>query len=219
MAISVTELKTEYVIMGGTFDPVHYGHINTANELAGTLKYDCVHMMPCGDAYHKQRVSAANHRLAMLELALADEPRLQVDTTEIQREGATYTVDTLQQLRQQLGVQAHICWVMGADAAAGLSKWQNWQAVFKLANVIVVNRGEDVLAMDAFKPWPAQYVTSIEDFKQQASGCFMQLALEPVVVSSTEIRQTLHKQESVDHHVPRAVMNYIELHGLYKGNN
>jgi nicotinic acid mononucleotide adenylyltransferase len=82
-----------------------------------------------------------------------------------------------------------------------------------------VNRGEDVLAMDAFKPWPAQYVTSIEDFKQQASGCFMQLALEPVVVSSTEIRQALHKQESVDHHVPRAVMNYIELHGLYKGNN
>jgi nicotinate-nucleotide adenylyltransferase len=219
MVISVTDTKNEYVVMGGTFDPVHDGHTQTANALARTMGYGCVHMMPCGDAYHKEGSSSAKHRLAMLELALEDEPLLKVDPREVEREGATYTVDTLKQLRHQLGAHAHICWVLGTDAAMGLTKWRHWQQVFQLANVIVVNRGGDVLPDNFSEHWPAQHVKSIEHFKQQANGCFIQLALEPVVVSSTEIRQALHKQESVGCHVPQAVMNYIELHGLYEGKN
>lgn len=219
MVISVTKPKIEYVVMGGTFDPVHIGHINTANAVAQAMEYDRIYMMPCGDAYHKHGSSSAKHRLAMLELAVKDEPRLEADSREVQRKGATYTVETLQLLRQQLGEKAHICWVLGTDAAQGLTRWRRWQQVFQLANLIVVNRGQDVLPDDVSQQWPAQHVQSIEYFKQQASGCFLQLALEPVVVSSTEIRQALYKQESVGRHVPQAVMNYIEQHGLYEGKN
>lgn len=205
--------------MGGTFDPVHNGHINTANALAEAMGYACVYMMPCGDAYHKRGSSSAAHRLAMLTLALENQPRLKVDARETQRKGATYTVETLKQLRQILGKDAHISWVLGTDAAIGLGQWRDWQQVFELANIIVVNRGQDVLPEETSDRWPAQRVCEKEHFKQQASGCFMQLALEPVVVSSTQIRQALHKQETVGHHVPQPVMNYIELHGLYEGKN
>ncbi|MAA71987.1 MAG: nicotinic acid mononucleotide adenylyltransferase [Bermanella sp.] len=219
MAISVTDQKTEYVVMGGTFDPVHNGHIHAANALAKAMDYSCIHMMPCGDAYHKQGSSSAQHRLAMLNLALQGEARLQSDPTETKRAGATYTVETLRQLRQELGPDAHICWLLGTDAAKGLSHWKDWQQVFELANIIVVNRGNEVLPEETSESWPARRVIDKEHFKQQASGCFMQLALEPVVVSSTQIRQALHKQETVGHHVPQPVMNYIELHGLYEGKN
>ena len=219
MVISVTRHKTEYVVMGGTFDPVHNGHIQSAQALAKFMGYAHVYMMPCGDAYHKQEVSPAQHRLAMLHEALDNQRVLQIDPRETQRKGATYTVDTLQQLRDELGLDAHICWILGTDAAKGLTLWQNWQQVFELANVIVINRAGEALPDQVSQLWPAKQEYDVEKFKQRASGCFMQLALEPVAVSSTEIRQALHKQESVGHHVPQAVMNYIELHGLFKGKN
>jgi nicotinate-nucleotide adenylyltransferase len=219
MVISVTNNKTEYVVMGGTFDPVHNGHIQSAKALASVMGYAHIYMMPCGDAYHKNGVSSVQHRLAMLHEALDNQAVLQIDPRETLREGATYTVETLRQLRSELGDDAHICWVLGTDAAKGLTLWQDWQQVFALANVIVINRAGVVLPSQISQSWPAKQEQEIEKFKQRASGCFMQLALEPLEVSSTQIRQALHKQESVDHHVPQAVMNYIELHGLFKGKN
>lgn len=205
--------------MGGTFDPVHNGHIQSAKALASVMGYEHIYMMPCGDAYHKQGASSAQHRLAMLHAALDHQAVLQIDPRETQRQGATYTVETLQQLRSELGGDAHICWVLGTDAAKGLTLWQNWQQVFTLANVIVINRAGVVLPEPVLQSWSAKQEHDVETFKQRASGCFMQLALEPIDVSSTQIRQALHKQEPVDHHVPQAVMNYIELHGLFKGKN
>ena len=219
MAISATNASEHYVVMGGTFDPVHNGHIISAQSLANVMDYAHVYMMPCGDAYHKQGVSQAKHRVEMLKHALRGQTTLMLDPRETLREGATYTVETLRQLRTELGDSAHISWVLGTDAAEGLTLWQDWQQVFQLANVIVINRAGDELAGSVTDSWPARQEQEIEKFKQQANGCFIQLALEPVAVSSTEIRQALHKQESVGSHVPQAVMNYIELHGLYKGKN
>lgn len=221
MGISVTDHQQNmaYVVMGGTFDPIHNGHIKSAQQLAKVMDYPCIHMMPCGDAYHKQGTTNTKHRLAMLTLALEDAPVLALDTRETQRKGATYTVETLRQLRDELGDQAHICWVVGTDTARSITSWRHWQQVFELANVIVVNRGADTLAPCDTQEWPAQAITDTAFFKQQAKGCFIQLALEPVDVSSTEIRAALHKQEPVDHHVPQPVMNYIEQHGLYRGKN
>jgi len=222
MVTSVTDdakpLNT-YVVMGGTFDPVHAGHIKSARQLAEVMDYSCIHMMPCGDAYHKQGVTNAEHRLAMLSLALEQEARLAVDARETLRDGATFTVETLKQLRQELGSNAHICWVIGTDTARSIRTWHHWQKVFELANVIVIDRGADVLDISETQDWPATAIKDKTIFKQQAKGCFIQLALEPVEVSSTEIRDALYKQESVGDHVPQPVMNYIEQHGLYRGKN
>ncbi|GAA6135032.1 nicotinate-nucleotide adenylyltransferase [Oceaniserpentilla sp. 4NH20-0058] len=205
--------------MGGTFDPVHNGHLKSAQQLAQTLGYSAVHLMPCGDAYHKQGVSQAIHRVAMLKLAVADEPLLTVDERETKRQGATYTVDTLAQLREELGQDTHISWILGTDAALGLSDWHNWQQVFKLANIILIHRAGEHLPKGVTDKWAANEYLDPLSFKQQSHGGFIQLGLEPFQESSTAIRQALETEQSVDHHVPQAVLNYIEQHGLYRGNH
>ncbi len=206
-----------YVVFGGTFDPVHNGHLITARALADKLGYDCVNLMPCGDAYHKAGVSSAHHRLAMLNIALSGDGKLVSDDQEIERSGATYTVDTLLRLRRHLGDNAHIAWVMGADTAETVQNWHNWQTLFQLANVIVVARDNEV-PVD-LSHWPAKCITESEEFKRQPKGCYMLLALEPVAVSSTQIRLKIKNQETVENHVPQSVIDYIEQHGLYRGEN
>ncbi len=210
-------LQKQYVVFGGTFDPVHMGHLITAKALVKTMAYENLYLMPCGDAYHKQGAGKAKHRLAMLELALKDESALKVDKRETLRSGATYTVDTLSELRAELGEQAHLVWVMGTDTAAQLCHWQNWQQVFELANVLVVARANEAAIDTCF--WPAECLTDINEFKKQPFGCYMQLALPPVALSSSQIRLALQNQQNVDNHVPPSVIQYIEQHGLYRGEN
>ena len=221
MAISVIKAKNqalqEYVVLGGTFDPVHNGHLITANALADKLGYDCIYLMPCGDAYHKEGSSSALHRLKMLNLALLHEHKLQVDDQETKRSGATYTADTLKYIRQQLGPNAHLVWVMGSDAAQSLTRWHNWQALFSLANILVVARNNELPA--DLSDWPATCYTDINEFKKQPNGCYLLTVLPPVAVSSTQIRLQVATQETVDNHVPQSVIDYIEQHGLYRGEN
>lgn len=206
-----------YVVLGGTFDPVHKGHLSTAQALAHAMAYDCVYLMPCGDAYHKADSSSAAHRLAMLKLALLNMPILKLDSRETQRSGATYTVDTLKALRCELGELAHITWVMGTDAAAGLSQWQNWQQVFTLANVVVVARaGEKSINL---QQWPAVELSDKTEFKKQPSGCYMHLVLPPLELSSSQVRDMVKNNQVVDNHVPQPVIEYIEQHGLYRENH
>ncbi len=216
---------TTCIVLGGTFDPVHNGHLLNARLLAERMGYEHIRLMPCGDAYHKVGSSRAKHRIAMLTAALAEQSILTLDIQETQRTGATYTVDTLYNLRQQLGKNAHIVWVMGCDAAAGLQRWHNWQQIFKLANIIVFKReGEPNPDLSA---WPAKVysgavthdnsIDGITEFKQQPFGCLLQLTLEPIAVSSSEIRQALCNKQNVENHVPLSVIHYIEQHGLYQG--
>ncbi len=209
--------RQQYVVLGGTFDPIHDGHLLTANALADKLGYDCVHLMPCGDAYHKQGSSSACHRLAMLELALRHESKLLVDDQETKRVGATYTVDTLSSIRQNIGPSAHLVWIMGSDAAQSLTSWHNWQALFTLANIVVVARNDELPA--DLSEWPAKCFTDINEFKKQPYGCYLLTALPPVAVSSTQIRLQVANQETVENHVPQSVIDYIEQHGLYRGEN
>lgn len=205
----------EYVVLGGTFDPVHNGHIETARQLARSLGYPQIVLMPCGDAYHKQGVQNAHHRLAMLQQAIQAYPELTLDARETRRRGNTYTVDTLQELRLWLGNNAHIVWIMGSDTAISLSSWHNWQHIFELSNVIVVSRA-GAPAVDC-EHWPATLVCDPLEFKRHSHGCYLQLALEPYALSSSQIRLAVKNRESVDNHVPPTVIDYIEQHGLYQG--
>lgn len=222
MVISVSNAMkaNEYVVFGGTFDPIHNGHLKSAQELAQALDYEKISLMPCGDAYHKdQQITSAAHRLAMLELAVKSlsTTALQVDDRETRRLGATYTVETLQALREELGPEAHIVWVMGTDAAQGLHQWHDWQRIFELANIIVVARnGETFLPKHA---WPASQIEDINEFKGRSHGVYHTLCLTPVDISSSQIRLALQSSKSVENHVPQTILNYVEQHGLYQGNN
>jgi nicotinate-nucleotide adenylyltransferase len=224
MAISVSdEIKApvtapiEAVVLGGTFDPIHNGHLTSAQDLIKVMGYDNITLMPCGQAYHKEGTSHSQHRLNMLKLAIQPFSSLLVDEREVKRQGPTYTVETLQKLRQELGDNAHIVWVMGTDSAQALDHWFQWQQIFTLANVIVISRaGEPELNLPH---WPAKQVNNVNTFKQHASGCYIQLGLTPVDLSSSQIRQAISHHKPVDNHVPQAVIKYIEQHGLYRGLN
>lgn len=213
--MKMDNLPKAYVVLGGTFDPVHNGHLETARQLAQSLEYPQIVMMPCGDAYHKQGAQNAQHRLNMLHLAVECFPELTIDARETQRHGSTYTVETLQELRDWLGQAAHIVWVMGSDTAITLSSWHNWRRIFELSNVIVVSRA-GAPAVECGH-WPAQLVIDPLEFKQHTHGCYLQIALEPYALSSSQIRLAVKNRESVDNHVPQTVIDYIEQHGLYQG--
>ena len=203
------------VIFGGTFDPVHNGHVQTAHELADRIGYSQVMLMPCGDAYHKASDQAsAQDRLKMLTLATADYSELVVDKRELDRAGPTFTVDTLAQLRAELGPDTHISWVMGQDAAQGLTGWHQWQEIFQLANLIVVARPEEV--WPDMSDWPADVQTDPEAFKKQAHGAVFCMSLTPLAISSSMVRKKVKDQQSIDDLVPVPVVNWIQANGLYR---
>lgn len=206
----------QYVVLGGTFDPIHNGHLASAQSLSDTFGYELIYLMPCGDAYHKGQVSSVKHRLAMIKQGIQEISCLALDRRETERSGPTYTVDTLSELREELGESAHICWVMGTDAAASIKSWRDWPRLFELANVIVMERaGEPSGHLD----WPAKHMEDIKEFKEQPFGCYMTCTLPQVLLSSSDIRQAVNHQQSVVDHVPETVNHYIQKHGLYRGNN
>lgn len=203
------------VVLGGTFDPIHNGHIQAASELTQTMGYPQITLMPCGLAYHKAVTQSPNdQRLTMLSLGTKHYPELLVDERELQRDGPTYTVDTLAEFRQELGKLAHICWVVGQDAAQTLDQWYDWQRIFELANLIVIARpGED---WPNTSNWPADLIKDADDFKKRPNGAFFCTTLTPLAISSSMVRNKVKNQQSIDDLVPSPVVNWIEANGLYR---
>ena len=127
-------------ILGGTFDPIHYGHLELARELCEALAFSAVRLVPAGDPPHRHvPVASANHRLAMVELAIAGNPGLEVDAREVLRQGPSYTIETLEELRAEDPPRA-LALIVGADAFLGLPAWHRWRELFDLAHVVVVAR-------------------------------------------------------------------------------
>src|SRR4029453_3192092 len=127
-------------VFGGTFDPIHCGHLELAREVRAGLNLDAVRFIPAGDPPHRAApVAPAIHRLAMVELAIADDPGLEVDTREIQRRGRSYSVETLEDLRCEAPARP-LALIVGGDAFLGFPGWHRWRELFALAHVIVVAR-------------------------------------------------------------------------------
>ncbi|HEV7800113.1 MAG TPA: nicotinate (nicotinamide) nucleotide adenylyltransferase, partial [Burkholderiales bacterium] len=125
-------------IFGGTFDPIHYGHLRLAEELAEAAKLGEVRFVPSGTPPHRARPGAdAHHRVEMARLATAGNPRFVVDDRETQRAGPGYTYDTLTELRQQVGKQRPLALLLGADAFLDLATWHRWHQLFDLAHIVV----------------------------------------------------------------------------------
>ncbi len=127
-------------LFGGTFDPIHYGHLRPLWEVKEALKFDQLRLIPSFIPPHRGKPGAsAKQRLEMLRLAVADVPDYEVDERELQRGGPSYTVETLQSLRNELGDQP-LCWVMGLDAFLGLASWYQWRRITELAHIVVTQR-------------------------------------------------------------------------------
>ena len=197
-------------VFGGSFDPVHIGHLLLAETCREQGRLDQVWFLPAAVAPHKRRQGAApaKHRLAMLELALAGNPAMIVSPLEIDRGGISYTVDTLREIRQTQP-SAELFLLLGADSLPELPSWYQADAICQLALPLVVRRPgapEPDFGVLADVTTPAR----LEEIRTR------QLESPQIDVSSSEIRQRVSAGRSIRYRVPRAVEKYIETNGLYR---
>lgn len=205
-------------IFGGTFDPVHVGHLRAAMELREILALDELRFVPCGEPPHRDPpVESGARRIAMLEAALAHEPGCVVDRREVERGGPSYTVDTLAALREDLPA-AHLCLLLGHDAWVGLDRWHRWREVFEYAHVVVADRPGsneppgDVLAAEQ----RARQVTEAAALRAQSHGALMSSEITRLEISSSRLRAFAAAGHSLRYLVPDAVNELIVSKQYYR---
>lgn len=198
--------------MGGTFDPIHYGHLRLAEEMADVLGLARVLFIPAGQPPHRAAPrTAARHRLAMVRAAVAGNPRFAVDEREVVSARPSYTVDTLTALRAELGEAPALWLLLGADAFLGLPGWHDWRRLFDLAHIAVAARPGAATALPGALPQPLESEVS----KRQAAGSVLLRATPQLDISATAIRDILARGGSARYLLPDAVLGYIDEHQLY----
>lgn len=209
-------------ILGGTFDPIHCGHVHAAHDVRAGLRLSRVLLVPAGDPWHRAPPGAsAAHRVAMARLAVRDEPGLEVDAREASRPGPTYTVDTLEELRRAHPLQP-LALIVGADAFLGFPRWHRWREVFALAHVVVVARPgvdiADALPEVLAQQWAKRLGTDPAALENPAGGSIYRQAIAPHPISATAIRAALAAGdvEAVRGLLPASVLDYILRHRLYR---
>lgn len=188
-------------VMGGTFDPIHHGHLVAASEAVAHLGLDEVVFVPTGRPGFKQeqRVTPAEHRYLMTVIATASNPRFTVSRVDIDREGLTYTVDTLRDLRDQRP-EADLYFISGADAIQQILRWKDAEKLWDMAHFVAVTRPGHMLSVDGL---PRDGVTTLE--------------VPALAISSTDCRRRAEEGLPVWYLVPDGVVQYIAKHGLYRG--
>ena len=205
-------------VFGGTFDPIHYGHLRSALELCDCLGLEQLRLMPCAVPPHREAASCtAEQRAVMVELAVAGEPRLSCDTRELRREGPSYTIDSLIELREELGEEMSLSLVLGCDALLKLDTWHRWQALLDWAHIIVIARpGWRLPETGPVAQWLADHAPGGEArITEKPAGAVLIKELRPLAISSTEIREMLTAGRSVRYLMPEPVLDYIEKQNLY----
>lgn len=204
-------------IFGGTFDPIHYGHLRSAYEMLQVLRFDEVRFMPCGNPPHRaQPVASAERRLEMVQVATAGQHGFVVDDRELQREGPSYSVDTLAALRAEFPLQP-LALMIGMDAFLGLPKWYHWREILQLAHIVVAHRpGWRAPDMGPLGELLANRGTHrIGDLHQARSGHIYIHDVTQLEISSTEIRELVAAGRRPRFLTPDAVLDVIEQCGCY----
>lgn len=205
-------------IFGGTFDPVHFGHLRAAVEARESLGIDRLNLMPAGTPPHRDTTFAsAAHRLAMLRLAVQDYADLPVDPREVLREGYSWMVDTLAEIRTETGPDRPLALLLGQDAVNHLDSWKDWRRLFELAHIVIMRRPESAHAYSAelLAEIQPRLVSDPADLQQHSGGRVMPLEVTQLAISSTDIRQRLQAGKSCRFLLPKEVIRYIRQHGLY----
>lgn len=211
-------------ILGGTFDPIHNGHLELARELNAALPLSAVRLVPAGDPPHRAApVASAPDRLAMVELAIAGHSGLEVDAREIARAGPSYTVLTLVELRDQAPSRP-LALIVGADAFLGLPSWHRWRELFDLAHVVVVARPGTALDLthspSLLREWERRRASDARALVASPAGAIVVQPVTPHDISATSIRRELARGaagvNAVRGLLPPGVLAYIERNQLYR---
>ncbi|WP_114418486.1 nicotinate-nucleotide adenylyltransferase [Marinospirillum perlucidum] len=207
------------MMYGGTFDPVHHGHLRTAVELTQALPVKRLHMIPCQLPPHRGQPGATpEDRMNLLQLAVAREPQLFADDRELRRSGPSWSVDTLISLREDYGSKQPLALVLGWDAFLGLPSWSRFSELLELAHLVVIDRPgeEDSPGQVLQKLLDAKQTREPEDLTLAPAGKLLRLKLPASMeISATRIRQLLSEGRSVRYLLPDAVIDYLFARKLY----
>lgn len=210
-------------ILGGTFDPIHFGHLRMAEELAETLDLGEVRFIPAGQPPHRGSPRApARHRLEMARLAIAGNPRFVLDEREFHRATPSYSVDTLSELRAELPPDTPLVLFMGADAFLGLTAWHQWRRLFELAHVAVAHRpGFSAAAWEDALPDPLRRLLATHRVEQpgelleKPAGLIFLHGITQLDISASRIRDRALRGKSLRYLLPDAVIAYLNENRLY----
>lgn len=204
-------------VLGGTFDPVHNGHLRLAMEMAIAMGMDHVRLVPCARPPHRDAPSASpGQRAKWIRVAVSIEPRLRLDDRELLRDGPSYTVDTLASLRAELP-DTPLCLIMGRDVFAHLPQWHEWERIFDNAHIVLIDRPDIDIPLDAEaqRTLDTRTVGDVTQLHEQLSGCIYTYAPPPLAISASRIRELLAKGESPRYLLPTAVLDDIIDAGVY----
>jgi nicotinate-nucleotide adenylyltransferase len=209
-------------LFGGTFDPIHQAHLRMAHAFAHDAALSELHLIPAGDPYHRSQQcdASAQHRLQMVKLAIADDPVLRVDDREIRRGKPSYTIETLEEVRSEIGSASPLWFLIGSDSLQQLDRWQRWRELFDLAHLAVAIRpgfSEHDLPRLVREQWLERQVSAAPNLC--ASGTILRLALPPLDLSASTIRDGLARDADISQLVTPAIASYIREHGLYRKGN
>ncbi len=202
-------------LFGGTFDPVHIGHLRPAIELADAYSLDELRLLPNHRPVHRGKPRATTaQRIAMLEIATSEIPRLVVDAREAMRDKASYTYDTLLEFRGEFP-GASLVFFMGLDAFSAFDTWHRWQDILELANLVVIDRPESQLSDWAAALMDTQNRQVGARIGDAEAGVIERCSVTQLAISATDIRERIANRQSIDFLVPERVNQYIVQHRLY----
>jgi nicotinate-nucleotide adenylyltransferase len=207
-------------ILGGTFDPIHYGHLKPAQEIFQRLRLDELRVVPCFRPVHRDPpLASPDQRMQMLQLALREFPRFIPDDRELRRGGDSYTVDTLEEMHREFP-RATLCLLLGQDALEGFRKWRRWRHILKLAHLLVcarpgygLERGSERGKLIAEFGIPSEV-----GLRDRQSGGILPVATAQYDISSTMVRQRLRERQSIEGLVPPALGEWLNENRIYEVN-
>ena len=212
-------------LLGGTFDPIHIGHLRLAEEAREALGLAELRLIPAGEPPHRGTPRCpGEHRLAMVRRAVADNPQLTVDDSEVHSDGPSYTVLTLERLRARLGPARRLVLILGADAFEGLPLWHRWEELFTLAHIAVANRPgyaphgrrwPSVLSPELDAACQGRRLSHPDQLRAAPAGGLLPFDMTPLAISATHIRELLAQGHSARYLLPAPVLDYIAAHSLY----
>jgi nicotinate-nucleotide adenylyltransferase len=214
----VKSLEPAQGIFGGTFDPIHNGHLRPLLEAAKQTSIEHIALIPCHIPVHKQEpLSSSEQRLAMVKLAIAPYPELTADPREIKRNKPSYSIDTVRELRLEYP-KAPLCFFIGMDSLMSLTTWHDWQALFDYCHLVVCGRPGHAaqLAPELLPILHKRQITDPQVLHQQLAGSIYMAQTSMLNISSTDLRQRLAKGQSTHNMLPATVLAYIQQHKLYQ---
>jgi len=213
-------------VYGGTFDPIHYGHLRPVLDVVEALNIEKCHFIPCSIPYHRALpLASSKQRLEMIATAIKLEPRFYLDPCEINREGISYTIDTLEFIRTEVTKNQTLCLIIGIDAFYKFDHWYRWKNILDLCHIVVTHRpGWDVealryssqISVELGKVISSQRVLNKDKLEDSSCGKIMFQSVTQLDISATKIRALLAENKSVQYLLPDDVIKIIKNQNIYE---